>query len=248
MNGIQFFLREPVSIVEGHAGCMDSPWKVTLLSQAQFWRRPFADTYGDGQVQDCVSAIAADWGKPGVLFGKPARVCTPAQVAREIWEQMKRHFNDTGEVKLTDKNLHSWYLDPGLVWRGDRFHNEDPLVAPKVGSRPNRPDVVTALPNLLLVGDYLESDWQVANMETANYNARRAVNVILDESGSKEGSCATIAPYDPPEWAAAKRVDEGRYKRGQPNILDDGRSRVDSDERLAKLLGLPTPLEHAAAL
>lgn len=125
MNGIQFFLREPTPIAKGHVIYYDSPWLISSVSQAQFWRRPFASTYGDGQVHDCISAIVSEWNSPGVVFGKPARDCTPHEIAREVWEQMKRHVNDTGEAKLTDDRLHSWHLDPGLVWRDGRLDSED---------------------------------------------------------------------------------------------------------------------------
>jgi uncharacterized protein with NAD-binding domain and iron-sulfur cluster len=41
------------------------------------------------------------------------------------------------------------------------------LVLPSVGQRPDRPDVTSGIPNLMLAGDYLNGDWQVANMECA---------------------------------------------------------------------------------
>jgi hypothetical protein len=243
MNGIQFFVREQTPLAKGHVIYYDSPWLVSSISQAQFWRRPFASTYGDGQVHDCISAIASEWNRPGVVFGKPARDCTPREIAREVWEQMKRHVNDMGEAKLTDDRLHSWHLDPGLVWRDGRLHSEDPLVLPAVGSRPDRPDVATAIPNLVLAGDYLEGDWQVANMEAAHFNARRTVNAILEKSGSHESPCETIAPYRPPEWDAAKRLDEERYARGAPNVLDAYAERdvFETDLGLLRSLGLPAP-------
>jgi len=243
MNGIQFYLREPTPIARGPVIYYDSPWLVSSISQAQFWRRGFASTYGDGQVHDCISAVASEWSSPGVLFGKSARNCTPREIAREVWEQMKRHVNDSGESRLTDDLLHSWYLDPGLVWRNGRLYSEDPLVLPSVGSRPDRPDVATAIPNLLLAGDYLEGEWQVANMEAANYNARRTANAILAKSGSHESPCETITPYRPPEWEAAKRLDEERYVRGQPNLLDAYAERRPVSTNLERLrsLGLPEP-------
>ena len=243
MNGIQFFLRQPTPIARGHVIYYDSPWLVTSISQAQFWRRSFASTYGDGQVHDCISAIVSEWSRPGVLFGKPARDCTPREVAREVWEQMKRHVNDSGEAKLTDDLVHSWFLDPGLVWRNGCLHSEDPLVLPSVGNRPDRPDVATAIPNLFLAGDYLEGDWQVANMEAANFNARRTANAILERSGSHESPSETIAPYRPPEWEAAKRLDEERYKRGKPNLLDAYANRPprETDLALMRDLGLSKP-------
>ena len=37
MNGIQFFLYRPATIVQGHCLLVDSPWSLTAISQAQFW-------------------------------------------------------------------------------------------------------------------------------------------------------------------------------------------------------------------
>jgi uncharacterized protein with NAD-binding domain and iron-sulfur cluster len=247
MNGIQFFLCERVPISGGHVGYMDSPWLVSSISQGQFWKRDFASSYGDGTVQDCISAIAADWESRGVLFGKAARDCTPDEIALEMWEQMKRHLNDTGEARLTDDLLHSWYLDPGLKWRGDRYHNEDPLILPTAGSRPNRPGVATAIPNLLLTGDYLDAEIETSSMDAANHNSRRAVNALLERSGSNETPCTVKGWYRPPEWEAAKAIDEDRYKRGRPHLLDtEATGPLPSQDReLVRHLGLESVFNPA---
>jgi hypothetical protein len=80
-------------------------------------------------------------------------------------------------------------------------------------------------------GDYLKSNWQVANMETANYNARRAANAIIEKSGSIATPAVTIEPYRPAEWEPFKSLDEDRYRRGLPNLLDP----VDPIPRLKQL-------------
>ena len=220
MNGLKLFLREPTPIVRGHVYCVDSPWLISAVSQAQFWPLDFAGTYGDGTARESLSVIISNWDTPGVLFGKAARDCTPEEIIREVWEQLKRHLNDGGDPILTDDLLHSWEIDPGMARRGGRLMSDDPLVLPAVGERECRPDAATAIPNLFLAGDYLKSSWEVANMEAASYNARRAVNAVLARSGSKEPPAATIEPYRPPEWEPLKRVDEERYGRGEPNLLD----------------------------
>ncbi|MFJ1868762.1 hypothetical protein ACIOD1_29630 [Streptomyces sp. NPDC088097] len=38
MTGLQFFLREPTPIARGHVIYLDSPWALTSVSQAQFWK------------------------------------------------------------------------------------------------------------------------------------------------------------------------------------------------------------------
>jgi uncharacterized protein with NAD-binding domain and iron-sulfur cluster len=222
MNGVKFFLREKTPIVNGILNCVDAPWLIAGLSQAQFWPLDFAATYGDGSVRDCISVVVSKWTAPGVLYGKPATQCTPDEVANEVWEQIKRHVNNTGKAVLTDELLHSWDIDNGMlrIRRHGHLLSDDPLVLPAVGERAQRPDVTTKIPNLLLCGDYLHGNWEVANMECASYNARRAVNALLAQAGSNEAVCAAIEIASPPEWEPLKRIDERRYRAGQPNLLD----------------------------
>ncbi|MEA2664317.1 MAG: hypothetical protein QOI11_1261 [Candidatus Eremiobacteraeota bacterium] len=220
MNGVKFFLRRQLPLARGIADYLDSPWLISSVSQTQFWHRDFAATYGDGQARESFSAIVSRWTGPGVLYGKAAEDCTPDEVVHEVWEQMKRHLNDTGRAVLTDDMLHSYEIDPGMLRRKHRLISDDPLVLPSVGQRPDRPDVATAVPNLILAGDYLKSEWEVANMETASFNARRAANAILERAGSREPPVRVIKPYRPPEWEPLKRIDEQRYARGEPNLLD----------------------------
>ena len=221
-NGVQFYLdrRSPLGL-DGVFFLVDSPWAVAGGTQAQFWRGDFAATYGDGRVLDKLSVAIADWSRPGVLYGKPAEDCTPQQVALDLWEQIKRHVNKPGRPPtLTDDVLVSWNIDPGMTVRHGHPVSQDPLVLPTAGTEQYRPDIITAISNLLLCGDYLNGAWEVANMEAANYNGRRAANAILDASGSQENRAMTTGPYRPPEWEPFKRIDEQRYARGEPNLFD----------------------------
>ncbi len=222
MNGLKFFLSEELPASQSFIVHCDSPWSVSAVAQAGLWGGDFASRYGDGQVRESLSTIISNWNTPGVLYGKTARECTPDEVAAEAWEQMKRHVNDDGEIVLADDMLHSYDIDPGMMLRNRRLVSRDPLVLPSVGQFADRPDVTTAIPNLFLCGDYLKSDWEVANMECASFNARRAANAVLDRSDSREEPCSVIGPYRPPEWEPAKKIDADRYRRGQPNLLDVG--------------------------
>ena len=123
-------------------------------------------------MKDCLSPIISNWNSRGVLYGKPARECTPQQVAAEAWEQVKQAVNNTGDTVLTDDLIHSWNIDSGMTLNGGHLLSQDPLILPAVGERPYRPDVTTGILNLILAGDYLVGDWQVANMECASYNGR----------------------------------------------------------------------------
>ena len=66
-NGISYFVRQRPRIVQGVVLCADSPWACTFLTQAQLWPVDFARTSGDGTVHDKVSAVVANWERPGVL-------------------------------------------------------------------------------------------------------------------------------------------------------------------------------------
>jgi hypothetical protein len=135
---------------------------------------------------------------------------------------MKCHVNDQGTDELTDDLLLSWHLDPGMIPRASGgFDFEDPLVLPTVGAWPHRPESGTAIPNLILAGDYVRGDWEMANMEIANESGRHAANVVLERSGSKETPAPVFGTYRPPEFEALKRIDEQRWRNGEPNLVDE---------------------------
>lgn len=222
-NGIQFYLRRQVPVARGHVLCVDSPWSVLSISQAQFWDRDFARTYGDGHAKDCLSVAVAEFDEPGVLYGKPARDCTADEFAREAWTQIKAPLEDTGRTYLPDDVLHSWFIDPGLSLPGPRrprATNEDPLFLNSVGAWDNRPGVTTDTPNLLLAASYLQTNIDADTMEGANEAARKAVNALLTASGSSATPVPIHALYQAHEYDEAKRIDAQRYRAGQPHILD----------------------------
>jgi uncharacterized protein with NAD-binding domain and iron-sulfur cluster len=223
MNGIQLYLRRTVDITKGHITFLDAPWALTALTQGQFWnKRDFARDYGDGSAVDCLSVDISNWDAPGIVYGKSARLCSPKEVAREVWAQIKAH-HTAGDV-LPDDILHSWFLDPGMRWQAakGRNHNDDPLLVNTVDSWDKRPRATTRIPNLLLAGDYVQTDIDLATMEGANESARAAVNALLEAAGSKASPARMYRLYDPPEFEAAKKADLELYKAGRPNALDAG--------------------------
>ena len=225
MNGVMFYLRRPTPITHGHASYIDSPWALTSISQAQFWAGEFAGRYGDGTVADCLSTIISDWVTPGILFGKAARDCTPDEIATEVWEQMKAHLNDTGQAVLTDDLLVRWFIDPGIVGPGTpSVDNDEPLFIQNPGSWDDRPDAVTAIPNLFLAADYVRTFINVTTMEGANEAARRAVNGLLEAAGSSEALAPRWDLYRAPEFEPWKQLDAEQWRRGEPNVFDVDRA------------------------
>ncbi|MEU2429241.1 FAD-dependent oxidoreductase [Streptomyces sp. NPDC007861] len=225
MTGIQFYLTERAPLLHGHLNCVDSPWSLTAIQQAEHWRphRDFPRDYGDGTAVDCVSVDISEWDRPGILYGKTAKQCTREQVAREVWAQLKAALNDTGRTVLKDGALHSWFLDPGVDGLGTPHPtNDDELLVHPVGTFHNRPSAATKVPNLYLSGDYVAVDIDLATMEGANASARAAVNALLDRIGSPAGRCTITPLFRAPELEGFKRHDRARHRLGLRNVFDVG--------------------------
>ncbi|WP_369272775.1 FAD-dependent oxidoreductase [Streptomyces sp. R11] len=224
MTGVMFYLRTPTPVVHGHINCLDSPWAVTGVGQAQFWAgRDFSRDYGDGRAHDCLSAIISEWDKPGILYGKTAKECTKEEVVAELWAQLKDGLNDAGKTTLRDEDRLGWFMDPAVTGLGGpNPRNREQLLIHPTGTLYNRPTARTWVPNFFLAGDYVRTDVDLASMEGANESARLAVNALLKADDSAAERCRTWGLYRPPELEPLKRVDEVRYRLGLPNTFDLG--------------------------
>ena len=130
-----FYLRGRPEVTQGAVLCAVSPWLVVFIPQAQFWPGDYAHRYGDGTVRDKLSVIIGDWTTPSVIYGKPARELPRRQIAREIWEQMKRGVNKSGQApRLREEMLHSWNIDPAAAVRHSRPRILDRLCKANVGT------------------------------------------------------------------------------------------------------------------
>ncbi|MFB7874397.1 FAD-dependent oxidoreductase [Nocardia sp. NPDC056064] len=219
MVGIQYFLRRPSDIPEGHIAALGSPWAITALRQAPMWVGDFAATYGDGSVVECLSVDISDWDTPGILYGRTAKDCGVAEIATEVWAQLKGWLN-TGTGWLRDEDIHSWHLDPGITWSGGGIHNATPLLVNTVGSYDHRPDARCAIPNLYFGGDHVRSHIDLATMEGANESGRAAANAILDAADDPAPRATCFPLVDLPAFAAAKALDADRFRAGLPHLLD----------------------------
>ncbi|MFI5718576.1 FAD-dependent oxidoreductase [Nocardia sp. NPDC051750] len=223
MNGIQFYLNTDHRFFRGHVGWIDSPWRLTGIQQGQFWTTNFADTYGDGNAKDCLSLCISDWEVPGQVVRKPAMECSPEEIAKEVWHQVTKAAQGEPLVPdLTDRQLHSWFLDPGYRYdpAAGKGTNEDYLMINTKSSWENRPTGPTKVPNLFLAGDYLKTEVDLATMEGACEGGRHAANAILDAAGS-DAEKAVILPHPTlKEFEGARRLDAKRYAAGLPNLLD----------------------------
>jgi uncharacterized protein with NAD-binding domain and iron-sulfur cluster len=225
MSGLQFYLREPFPLTNGHVNYLYSPWALTSISQGQFWKRPLA-SYGDGSVRESFSTIISDWDTPGILYGKPANELSADQIAAEVWAQIKQHLNKDGQTSvLTDDMLHSWFLDPAITPAGGgrAATNSLPLFVQGPGEWANRPESVTKIPNLFLAGEWVKTNICVTTMDGANQGGRQAANGVLAASGSSATPAELWPLYAPPEFEPVRELDAQLYAAGQPNMFDPDR-------------------------
>lgn len=218
MNGIQFYLTRDVPIVHGHAIYVDSAWAITSVSQNQFWPDYNLTRFGDGKTRGIISVDISDWSTPG-LNGKAAWDCAREEIAKEVWEELKQSLNVNGVEVLRDEDLHYWYLDPDIhpdPLKRHLFDDVEPLLVNLVDSWRLRPSAVTAIPNFFLASDYVQTYTDLATMEGANEAARRAVNGILEASGSNATPCQLWKLHEPMVLGPLRSYDRERWKAGQP--------------------------------
>jgi len=228
MNGVQFYLKHDVPIIAGHIIYLDSPWALTSISQQQFWRENIAENYGNGRVAGILSVDVSNWDAPGILYGRPASECSRQEIREEIWAQLKSHLNQGGAKLLDDNNLVGVGIDRDVrehVCPGQSEHtrdclNREPLLINTVGSWNSRPDVETGISNFFLASDYVRTTTDLATMEGANEAARRAVNAILDASGSSRSKCQLWPSHEPTIFAPLRALDRVVYQTGQTHLLN----------------------------
>ena len=119
--------------------------------------------------------------------------CSAEEIRDEVWRQLTDAIDDGS---LDKANVHSWFLDPAInPPNPTTATNLEPLLINTKGSWADRPDAVTRIPNFFLAADFVRTYTDLATMEAANEAARRAVNGILDATGSnarrvaKSGTC-----------------------------------------------------------
>jgi uncharacterized protein with NAD-binding domain and iron-sulfur cluster len=215
MNGLQLYLSEDIQLNHGHTIYIDTPWALTSISQAQFWQSFNWSEHGDGKVKTILSIDISDWFSPGILYGKFASQCSPEEIAKECWEQLKRSLNVQGNVVLRDEYLLKWNLDPSIV-TGTEGINLEPLLVNDANTWTLRPYAYTDIENFFLAADFVKTNTDLGTMEGANEAARRAVNAIIDASGSHQPYCELWNLHEP-WWLWLFRIkDKFRYEKGLP--------------------------------
>jgi 15-cis-phytoene desaturase len=218
MNGIQFYLKSDLPLEPGHTLYADSPWALTSISQKQFWKNAPLSNYGDGTLGGILSVDISDWDAPGILFGKPATACVASEIKDEVWAQLKAHLNVGGAAAIQDDNLSSWFLDPDIEFPNQSaVTNQEPLLVNTAGSLQYRPEAVTEIRNLFMASDYVKTYTDIACMEAANEAARRAVNGILQQSGTNAAPAQLWPLVEPEFFKPMIEYDRLRFKLGLPH-------------------------------
>jgi uncharacterized protein with NAD-binding domain and iron-sulfur cluster len=222
MNGIQFFLNVDVPINKGHIICSDSEWAITCISQIQFWENYDITKMGNGDIKGVVSVDISDWATPGrFTTRKIAADCTRDEVEKEVWEQLKNSLNTEGVILADNMKVDS-YLDrdieerPSSAIQDKELKDTEPLLVNRINSWDLRPDAVSIIPNLFFASDYVRTNTDLATMEGANEAARRAVNGILDASGSNTVKCSIYKLNEPFCFIPMKWYDQYRFNQGLP--------------------------------
>lgn len=231
MNGAQFYLLNDTPICNGHVIYIDAPWALTSISQHQFWPGIDLSSYGDGKVKGILSVDISEWDQPGILHGKNARDCTRDEIKAEVWAQLQRSLNTEGQMILRDEDLHDWNLDSDIVFDDEQLpaqvagtlsaqtvatktKNREPLLVNRKGRWHLRPKAHTAIDNLFLASDYVQTYTDLATMEGANEAARRATNAILDAAQSQEKPCELWQLHEPNLLMPMRAYDLLRYEMG----------------------------------
>jgi uncharacterized protein with NAD-binding domain and iron-sulfur cluster len=213
MNGIMFYLDTDVPVSAGHAIYIDSEWALTSVSQAQFWKDVKLTNFGDGRVEGILSVDVSEWERPSRRTGKVAAKSTPEEIRDEVWAQLKDHLNDSPTPVLDNANVLTWFLDPAIEFPNPTgATNLEPLLVNTAGSWQDRPEAHTRIPNLVVASDFVRTHTDLATMEGANEAARRAVNAILDRTGSRASRCPVWKLREPAVFAPARALDRVRWK------------------------------------
>ena len=214
MNGLQLYLRTEFSLAHGHANYVNTRSALTSIAQNQFWRKGLSQ-YGNGSARECFSIDISNWDAPGIVYGKPMRdLDNPKHVRDEVLAQLRQALGSAAEP-LADENIAHWFLDPDIVFPNDsRTMNLEPLLINTVGSWENRPEAGPFLGNLYLASDYVRTYSDLACMESANEAARRAVNGILQASGTRAAECELWRLHEPVVFAPLRTLDQAAFKLG----------------------------------
>jgi 15-cis-phytoene desaturase len=232
MCGIQFYFAADVKTLVGHTICLDSPWGVSYISQAQYWQ---ARSRGRGGLRGVLSAIFTLFEVPAPgrdgRNPKTALECSEREIAERVWKQIADTWNVERHGPLPEPD--AFYLDESLSHDGRRWTNRTPYLVNRVGDWEKRGGARLPggdyayrlqLGHTVFAGAFMRTQTRLNTMEAANESARRAVNAILRADGASIQRCPVwnVEDHEIPELLPLRELDERIYRRGGHHLLRHG--------------------------
>jgi 15-cis-phytoene desaturase len=220
---------------DGHTYYPDSPWAITTVSQARRWldRPDWEHGY-----RGVLSIILGRWHQKGITVDKPAWECTPDEIAKEVWYQIRAGLGRSRRLPFPvfwhlDENFHRQEDPTPLDEKAGKrvagnWVDTYPYQIQGVGLWKKRPgnlkEGYAADYGIVLAGTYMQTHTRVTSMEAANESARHAVNAILRDSDGIRPlvECDTfpIEERELPDLRAARALDAKLHARGLPHAFD----------------------------
>jgi uncharacterized protein with NAD-binding domain and iron-sulfur cluster len=126
---------------------------------------------------------------------------------------------DVSKLKDCDPSILTGFRPlqvPGLNKEDFKTIDKEPLLVNNTRTWDLRPEAYCNIPNLFFASDYVRTHTDLATMEGANEAARRAVNVIIERSGSSATKCEIWNLHEPWLLAPFRWYDKKRFSKGLP--------------------------------
>lgn len=234
LSGIQYYFPTDVQCTEGHVVYSGTPWRLSSISQPQFWERQRG--WWDGY-RGVLSVDISDWATK--YKGETAWGSTRDDIGRRVWEQIHDRIPKSDRNEIPDPI--AFHLDDNIMLGADKrpILNRTPLMVERTGVYPLRPgrlasagqtpdrsgyEVYTEprIGKVAMAGTFMRTHTRLTTMETANESARHAVNGILAAEAFQGPRCRVWDPEqnEHPDLRYLVDLDRELHAKGLPHFLD----------------------------
>lgn len=254
--GMQFYIDFELGPEKGHVYYANTPWRLSSISQAQFWTQR-----NESEYLGVLSVVIGNWSINGG-GGEPAWQSSPSDIAREVWRQLTERLEHSGRYIPEPRAYH---IDDEVrfAWDGRSVFkpadNHTPYQINRVGDWKRRPGhlredgYAVMFGRLVLAGPHMKTHTRLVTMEAANESARHAVNGLLEAYRAQHTQAQDrvtihrchvfdIEDYEPGDLMLLKELDQKLLARGLPHFLE-----IVEAEKLVANPALPL-LQSALAL
>jgi uncharacterized protein with NAD-binding domain and iron-sulfur cluster len=144
ISGIQYFFRKHVRLCEGYVYCVDSDWRLSAISSQNVWQSLPIDRLAS--YQSLISVDIGEWRGKSRRLGKTAWECTPAELAKEVFDQLRDSLRASASGQPTEEfDLPDYdyvHIDDELEFKGANLplaSNKTPYLVPIAGDWQHRP-------------------------------------------------------------------------------------------------------------